>query len=108
MTAVTFGAGVSCFLLIVWGTSRLVFGWPRITRWVVKRYRRVLDTVARVSGRGLAWVPGGERGCRRGIARRFRWVKTAGFSLRRAVCRAAQKNLEKSYFRGWQGGGNGL
>ena len=98
MTALTFGAGVSCFLLIVWGTSKLVYGWPRITRWAIRRYRRVLNTVARVSGRGLAWVPGGERGCRRGIARRFRWVKTTGFSICRVVFRAAQGALERSHF----------
>ena len=95
-----FWVGMAGAIALMWGTSELVYGWPRITRWAIRRYRRVLDTVARVSGRGLAWVPGGERGCHRGIARRFRWVKTTGLSICRVVFRAAQKNLEKSYFRG--------
>jgi len=95
-----FLTGLAGAIALIWGTSELAFGWPRITRWAVKRWRQVLDTVARVSGRGLAWVPGGEKGCRRGMAARFRWVRPVGFSLRRAVFQAAQKKLEKSYFRG--------
>jgi len=92
-----FLAGMVGTILLLWGTSALVWDWPKITAWAVRWWRRRLDTVARVSGRGLAWVPGGEKGCRRGTARVFRWVRTVGFSLRRSVYRAAQRGLEKTY-----------
>jgi len=101
MMAINVLGGLFLVIGLTWGVTELVFGWPRIIRWAVRRWRRMLDTVARVSGRGLAWVPGGREGCLRGMARLFRWKRTVGFSLRRAFFVAAQRGLWRTYEKSW-------